>query len=99
MNFNSLEDERRELWIGIIDEARQTDPDPDRAAACAYLLRHWIDSGADRRYRFTGTTSSKMFCGSVIPLTRSRSSAFGTMPVARKRPCTLPASVTPVRSN
>src|ERR1017187_2728459 len=49
-------------------------------------------------YRLTGTTSSKIAGGTVTPLMRRRSRSLGVMPVARKRPCTLPASVTPMRS-
>ena len=70
----SIQQERREVWESILDEVRQheIETDPDRAAACCYLARHLLDSAAPpatRRaetrgsYRFTGTTSSKMFCG------------------------------------
>ena len=62
----TLQQERRELWNSILEEVRQSDPEPDpaRAAACSYLLGHLIHSAAlPGGYRFTGTASSKMFCG------------------------------------
>src|SRR3954465_10427311 len=40
MAFNTLQEERRELWSAILAETRPHDPDPCRAAACAYLLHH-----------------------------------------------------------
>jgi hypothetical protein len=74
MTPTTVQQERRELWNAILDEVAERDPDPARAAACSYLLDHLMRSAAAadlnaspfRRggaYRFTGTTSSKMFCG------------------------------------
>src|SRR5712691_9285608 len=50
-------------------------------------------------YKFTSTTSSKIDAGTSTPLTFSRSRIFGFSPELRKRPCTFPDSVTPMRSN
>lgn len=53
MRLTTLEEERREVWGGILDGLRETGADPDRAAACAYLLEHLL---ASARYKSTGTT-------------------------------------------
>ena len=64
MTPTTVQQERRELWKSILEEVRRPEPDPASAAACSYLLGHLIHSAAPPdRYRFTGTTSSKMFCG------------------------------------
>ena len=55
----TLQEERREVWISILESLRSAPEDTDRSAACRHLLRHLVDSG----YKFTGTDSSKMFCG------------------------------------
>jgi hypothetical protein len=69
MTPTTVQQETRELWNAILDEVSKGDSDPARAAACSYLLQHLIRSAtppdliAWGAYRFTGTTSSKMFCG------------------------------------
>jgi hypothetical protein len=45
MIVTTLVEERREVWSAILDEVRQPDRDPARAAACACLLHHMLDSG------------------------------------------------------
>jgi len=64
----TLEEERKEVWSAILDGMSE---DPDRAEACRYLLRHLLQKKTEfrsqfdfLRYRFTGTTSSKIFAGS-----------------------------------
>ena len=80
MRMATIEEERRELWEGLLDGMRRYD-DPDCAAACRRLLRHIEQTSVChagnpvrqyRRhgepggslYKFTGTFSSKMFGGS-----------------------------------
>jgi hypothetical protein len=36
----TLEEERREVFDGVLDSMRIQEPDADRVAACAFLLRH-----------------------------------------------------------
>ena len=36
----SLEEERREVFEGVLHSMRIQEPDADRVAACAFLLRH-----------------------------------------------------------
>lgn len=36
----SLEEERREVFDSVLHSLRIQEPDADRAAACAFLLRH-----------------------------------------------------------
>ena len=43
--LSTLDDERREVWTAVLDAARQPCR-PDRGAACRYLLRHLLASGA-----------------------------------------------------
>ena len=54
MTGTSWEEERGEVWKSIREAARVADP--DRAAACRYLLRHMIESAvpASRRLRYDG---------------------------------------------
>ena len=35
-----LEEERREVFESVLQAMATMDPDPDRTAACRYLLRH-----------------------------------------------------------
>jgi hypothetical protein len=62
----TLEQERTEVWEGILESLRLPS-DPDRAAACRGLLEHLVRSRrrqpAPGSYRLTATDSSKMFCG------------------------------------
>jgi hypothetical protein len=44
MTGTSWEEERGEVWKSILEAARRADP--DRAAACRYLLRHMVASAA-----------------------------------------------------
>lgn len=41
---DTLHEERQEAWNGLLDGMRQSQQDPAREAACAFLLRHLIDS-------------------------------------------------------
>lgn len=37
-----LEEERREVFESVLQAMATTEPDPDRTAACRYLLRHLV---------------------------------------------------------
>jgi hypothetical protein len=36
----TLDEERREVFEGVLESLRIQEPDADRIAACSYLLRH-----------------------------------------------------------
>jgi len=36
----TLDEERREVFAGVLESLRIQEPDADQAAACSYLLRH-----------------------------------------------------------
>jgi hypothetical protein len=45
----TLDEERREVFEGVLQFMRSPEPDPDRAAACASLLRHLARTEPRRR--------------------------------------------------
>ena len=45
-NTDSLREERHELFESVMQSMGGAEPDPDRLAACAYLLRHLARTSA-----------------------------------------------------
>ena len=71
-----------------------------RGSSCShgYVVPSQAQAGGPR-YAFTSDTSSKIDGGTCTPLTRKCSKILGITPELLNRPCTFPASLTPVRSN
>ena len=65
----TLEEERAEVWSGILDGMSE---DPDQAEACRYLARHLIEDGSrkgPRRIPETGVPLRSLPCASPYFLT------------------------------
>ena len=46
LEVSSLEEERHEVFDSVLQSISATEADPDRLAACAYLLRHLARTGS-----------------------------------------------------
>jgi hypothetical protein len=69
MVSTTFEEERREVWASILETARQSHDDPDRAAACIHLLRHIIDTAVprSRQFRYHGRQPRRPMVSAPTP--------------------------------